>query len=185
MLYNFETVQDWFRDYGDDVYHFLLHYVGKRDAEDLTQETFVKALRKIHTYRAEGTPKVWLLQIARRTAIDYARKHRYDKYTMPQDKLEVVESNDITPEQIAERNHDAHLLKSILNQMSPKYRSVLVLRGLQELSAQETATILGCSPNSVRVTYHRALKVADKMLQSLTGGGNASVRKNNQYAKEQ
>jgi RNA polymerase sigma-70 factor, ECF subfamily len=56
-----------------DVWRFLLYLVGHADAEDLTRETFIRALRDVHRFRAHGSGRTWLLAIARRVAADHSR----------------------------------------------------------------------------------------------------------------
>jgi RNA polymerase sigma-70 factor (ECF subfamily) len=137
----------------------------------LTQETFLRALKGVHTYNETASPKTWLIRIARNVAIDYARKHRYDKGNTTDDNLVNVPSCGPTPDEIIESKDVTRVLLDILNQLSPSYRDVLILRGLYEFSTQETAGILGWSSPKVRVTYHRALKAAQRLLGSSIEGG--------------
>lgn len=68
-------VEQWFELYADDVYSFLAYMVRDRElAKDLTQETFIKAMKGVNSFRADSSPKTWLLTIARNVALNHNRK---------------------------------------------------------------------------------------------------------------
>lgn len=152
-----ETISDWFERYGNDIYHFLIYRVGPSDAEDLLQEVFIKALKGFNSFKANATPKTWLFSIARNLAIDESRKKKTKKWasTVP---LEAANepSTDISPETIMDLNEDTKALYECIHQLKSNYQDVLILRGIKELSVQETAKILKWTESKVKSTHHRA-----------------------------
>jgi RNA polymerase sigma-70 factor (ECF subfamily) len=132
-----------------------VYYTGSTDVEDLVQETFLRAVRQIHKCLTISNPKAWLCQIARRLAIDAMRRNkRRDAFLdwfrlrqRPADPYELVEAKD-----------SVSAILKLLQSMNQNYRDVLVLRGVYDFSAKETAMILGWTTNRVNVTYHRAIQ---------------------------
>lgn len=69
-----ELISDWFDAYADDIYRFLVYYTATSDVEDLLQDVFIRAIDRYDSFRAESSPKTWLISIARNLAIDEERK---------------------------------------------------------------------------------------------------------------
>ncbi len=140
-----------------DVYHFAIYYTNRRDeAEDITQETFIKAMRNLSTLKSSNKVRVWILSIAKNTAIDYTRK-RGRRSFLPyifNDKA----SDDPTPEERMIKQDEWNVIQNALLKLKPKYRSLIILRGIKEYTIRETAEILGIPELKVRVDYHRAMK---------------------------
>jgi RNA polymerase sigma-70 factor (ECF subfamily) len=153
-------IGELYDEFHKDVYHFSLYLTNsKQDAEDVAQETFVKALSNFHQLKDHRKKKSWILSIARNTAVDLIRRQRRIRY-LP--KLLVQENHLIrqAPSNvsiIAEENWVE--LQTALLKLKPYYRSVVILRALNELSVKETAEVLKCSEGKVRVDFHRALNL--------------------------
>lgn len=163
-------IESLYREFHLDIYHFSLYFSNnKHDAEDITQETFLKAIRNIHMLKDRTRAKYWLLSIARNTAIDYVRKKKL-KSVLPdliekitnRDKKDSLEDHLLLKEQWQE-------IQSALLRIKPHYRSLLILRGVQEMTIQETSEILDCTELKVRVDFHRAVKFLKKELHILEG----------------
>ncbi|MET3287817.1 UNVERIFIED_CONTAM: RNA polymerase sigma-70 factor (ECF subfamily) [Brevibacillus sp. OAP136] len=152
-----ESIKRLFELYCDDVFRYLVYYTGSRDVEDMVQEVFIKALKAYETFAGRSHPKTWLLTIARNTAIDFARKNRRWSF-LPESWLTNVQANEQTPDEIVTQGEEKEQLYAALSRLKPNYREVLILRGIKELSAAQTAEILDCSENKVNVTMHRAMK---------------------------
>jgi RNA polymerase sigma-70 factor (ECF subfamily) len=145
----------------DDVYGYLLYLTKDWAlAEDLTGETFETALRRWRRFDANrGTPRAWLLAIARSTALDWfradSRRRRREERagaSEPQESLhEVFEG--FSP-----------ALEAGLRSLSAGEREVVALRVVLELDGEETARLLGISPTAVSTRLHRALaKLEERM----------------------
>ncbi len=158
-----EKISEWFYLHSQDIYHFLIYYIGSQDVEDLVQEVFVRAIKSIDSYEGKSSPKTWLFSIARHVAIDEIRRKKRSKLKgalLLKSEHEVI--NRETPEGIIELNERQKELYNAIQSLKTSYRDVIVLRGIKELTVQETAHILAWSENKVRLTYHRALKVLQK-----------------------
>lgn len=156
-----KTISEWFYQYSDDVYHFLVYYTGKTDVEDLVQEVFIKAGKGLKSYRGQSTPKTWLCSIARNVAIDEERKKKklFSRQSpTPFDENTWNQQSEASPEQIFLKLEEYRELYEAISKQKKKYRDVLVLRGIQDFSVKETAEILGCNETKVRTNYHRAIK---------------------------
>lgn len=151
-----EELEEWFDDYGEAVLTYIVLIV--RDyalAEDLTQETFIKAYKAQHRFQQNASVKTWLFAIAANTTKDYLRKKNPLKYFLnltlnEQDKQPI-------PEQLVAMNDTSEQLYLALQQLKPDYQQVIVLRKLKEFSTQETAAILSWSESKVKMTLKRAL----------------------------
>ncbi|MCD5325794.1 MULTISPECIES: RNA polymerase sigma factor [Pontibacillus] len=160
------VIEEWFDAYSDDLYNFLIYYTGSSDVEDLIQETFIKAIRGYNSYKGEAKPKTWLYQIARRVAIDWARKNKRmnGKNHMPLQEDQLSSSK--TPEEVYQLEETKQEIYRAIRTLKRSYRDLLLLRCVKDFTVQETASVLEWSPNKVRVTYHRAMKALKKELRN-------------------
>ena len=135
------------------------------DAEEVCQETVLKALANISTFRAESKFSTWLLQITyneARMRLRKARPHIWESL----DEQRKGEEGDVSPKDFAdwrpipseslEQNETRQAVQNAINALSPIYREVLILRDIQHLTIRETTTILGISEGSVKTRLHRA-----------------------------
>jgi RNA polymerase sigma-70 factor (ECF subfamily) len=72
----YSKIEKWFLEYGSDVNHFLVYYLGQNNVEDLVQDVFIKALKGLPNFEGRAGPKTWLFAIARNVAIDFERKKK-------------------------------------------------------------------------------------------------------------
>jgi RNA polymerase sigma-70 factor, ECF subfamily len=145
----------------DAVYRYLVFLVGDRSlAEDLTAETFERALRSWRRFdpRRAG-PRTWLCRIARSVALDWFRaeqRRRTREETYARRVPEAVEA--VFSEGLSVP------LEEALAALSPAEREVVALRVVLELDGDETARVLGISPTAVSTRLHRALaKLEERM----------------------
>jgi RNA polymerase sigma-70 factor, ECF subfamily len=159
-----KKISEWFYQYSDDIYNFLVYYTGNTDVEDLVQEVFIKAGKGLASYRGQSSPKTWLCSIARNVAIDEGRKKKkqLSQAATPFDERTWNQQSEATPEQIFLKQEEYRDLYAAISKQKEKYRDVLILRGIQGLSVKETAQILGCNETTVRTNYHRAIKALRK-----------------------
>lgn len=151
-----ELITDWFEAYADDIYRFLVYYMSTPDVEDIVQDVFIKAIDRYDSFKGDSSPKTWLISIARNLAIDEARKSKR------QDWRKLIKTYDYKTEASPEENQLANETRQQLHQAISKlkqdYQDVVILRGIEEMTVAETATILKWPDTKVRVTFHRALK---------------------------
>ncbi|TFB15103.1 RNA polymerase sigma factor [Filobacillus milosensis] len=154
-----EIISDWYQQYHNDVYNFLVYYTGKLDTEDLVQEVFIKALHGIGGFNGESNPKTWLFSIARNVAVDEARKRK----RRGMDQTVTLENspeppNYQTPDTILQNNERKRQIYECIQSLKSNYKEVLILRGIKELNVAETASVLGWTESKVKTTYSRAIK---------------------------
>lgn len=145
----------------NDVYNFLLRYTGSRDdAEDATQEAFVKAWRNIRRYDPEKPFRPWLFRIAKNAATDILRKRRGIIFSALADENfeEKVEDPEPLPDELFARAELATLVERALLELPEHDRLVVTLRYMEDFSFEEIADILGAKSTTVRSVHHRALK---------------------------
>ncbi|MGG1664309.1 RNA polymerase sigma factor [Brevibacillus sp. NRS-1366] len=164
-----EQIKCMYQQHYRDVYHFFLLFTGtKSQAEDLTQEVFIKVLKAFPTFQNRSAIKTWILSIAKYTGIDYHRRKKLIHFSSQ--LLRILPSKNGLPEQLLEEKEERARLAGALCKLGPKYRMVIILRCVNELSVKETAEILGWSESKVKVSYHRALKrLKDDLLFVMEG----------------
>lgn len=147
------------------VYSFALRLVGDAAAaEDISQETFLKAWKSLKKYnQASSKFKTWLLRIARNTAIDYLRKKKHIPLSAFENEAggnvlaeTVADTGELAPTML-ERLDDARELHEVLAQLSPKHREILLLYYSNDLTFEEIAQMLGEPANTVKSRHRRAL----------------------------
>lgn len=146
-----------YRAYFSDVYLYLKSLTGDAHlAEDLTSDTFFKAMQALPRFQdSGGKVRIWLCQIAKNLYYDHLRKHRR---TLP---LETLPEADLpaaphTPETQTEQQDAALRLHRLVHTLPEPYKEVFLLRVFGELSFAQIGTIFGKTGNWACVTYHRA-----------------------------
>jgi RNA polymerase sigma-70 factor (ECF subfamily) len=157
--------------YQDMLYNQAYRMMGEPDsAEDATQDAFIAAFRKLHTYRG-GSFKAWLLRIVTNICYDELRRYKRRPITAltPVDKNDeeiespywIVDPGE-SPEDAAERAELANALQNCLNGLSPEFRAVVVLVDIQGMDYAETAQTIGSPLGTVKSRLARArLKLRD------------------------
>lgn len=148
-MYDFEEV---YKTYYNQVYGYVLSLShNEHIAEEITQETFFKVLKKIHSFRGECKLNVWICQIAKNTYYNYCKK----KHMEPEEVLNIVPSHENIEEKMIDRD-TARRIHEILHQMEEPYREVFWMRAFGELSFREIGNLHHKSEGWARVTYYRA-----------------------------
>ncbi|MBM3735719.1 MAG: sigma-70 family RNA polymerase sigma factor [Acidobacteria bacterium] len=121
------------------------------DAQDLTQEVFIKALQRSEQLKESGKTAHWLSRIATNTAIDYLRRHGRVSFAELEELPEpVMVSHDESPEDQLLRIEQSQHLELGLSQLSERERVALLLRDVEDLPAEEVARHMNCSKATVR-----------------------------------
>jgi RNA polymerase sigma-70 factor, ECF subfamily len=149
----------------DLAYSFVHHH---DDADDLTQETFVKAYRSLSSFRGDAALGTWLYRIVTNLAMDRLRQQRRDApRSVPLDETiagTVLEDSD--PGVSADlRLH----IERALYQLPTLQRAVVILRHMDGLSTKQVSSILQCSEGTVKTHLHRGLKRMQKLLKHVHG----------------
>jgi RNA polymerase sigma-70 factor (ECF subfamily) len=117
------------------------------DAQDLTQEAFIKALQHQEQLKDEQKAAHWLSRIATNTAIDFLRRSGRATFCEIE---EAPGSHSETPEQILLRSEQRNYLEDGLRLLSPRERAALILRDVEGMAAEDVAKHLSCSKATVR-----------------------------------
>lgn len=157
-----QDIEKIYEEYFETVNKYLFCLTHSDNlAEELTQETFYRAVKKIDTYKGECKMSVWLCQIAKNLWYDYCRKKRI---STNYENVFNEQSINITEEKVIHNEEKIELYKR-LQKLDEKTREVIYLRITGELSFKEIGTILNKTENWARVTFYRGknqLKEDDK-----------------------
>lgn len=158
----FESI---YNEYFKDVYLFLLGISGDEQiAEEITEETFFKALKAIHRFRGECDIRVWLCQIAKNEFYMYLRRiKQYDVADFSE--LEIEEKSFVNIEQQLIDSEMSLKIHKVLHELPEPYKEVFQLRVFGELSFDKIGEIFGKSANWACVTFHRARQKIQKELE--------------------
>ena len=134
-------------------------------AEDITAQTFLKALEAIHRYEHRGIAfKSWLLRIACNLVINYRKSSKNNGHSSLPDTLEAPKAF-YSPEAFAQTKADGELVWGHVRNLSHEQRQVVVLRFLDDLSYADIAELLDKSVGAVRILQFRALRNLRKLIQ--------------------
>jgi RNA polymerase sigma-70 factor (ECF subfamily) len=154
-----------FERYQSPLFNFYLRLTGDRSvSEDLVQEVFLRILKYRHSYQPETPFRAWIYQIARNARVDHFRKNR------PETSLEPEMSPAVIPNDVAQEEQEAALLRRALLELSEEKREVLVLSRFQDLKYEQIANIMDCEVNTVKVRVHRALQDLRRIYEALQRG---------------
>ena len=148
-----EAFDKVYQSYFDSVYRYALSLSGDpHAAEEITQETFFKALRSLDRFRGDSSVKSWLCAIAKNIWISARRK----KKTQPIDETSALPDPGISPEEAVVRQDESMRIHRLLHRLDEPYREVFTLRALGQLSFRDIGELFGKSENWACVVYHRA-----------------------------
>lgn len=147
-----QDIEQIYKQYFDTVNKYLFCLTRNNDiAEELTQETFCRALKNLNQFKGECKISVWLCQIAKNIWYDYYRKNK--KITVEEELLNIQDLS--TPEDETISKEEKLLLYQKLQKLSQETREVIYLRITGELSFKEIGIILNKTENWARVTFYR------------------------------
>lgn len=153
--------EEIYKKYYNQVYFYVLELSrNEQVAEEITQETFFKVLKKINTFRGECRINVWICEIAKNTFYNYCRKKNID----PESSLENIEAKEDIEKTLID-NDMAQQIHMILHKMPEPYKEVFWMRTFGELSFKEIGIIHNKTESWARVTYHRAKLMIKEALQ--------------------
>lgn len=154
-------------NYIDQVYRHVYYHVSSRtDAEDVTQETFIKAWKAIAKYKRTGAPfAAWLIAIARNLIADHyrTRKGTIHLEQSPEQAEAVGNSAETSPEAIAEASFKQSYVRQAILKLKGEKQKVILMRFIDGFSYGEIARVLHKSEGAVRVIQYRALNDLRRM----------------------
>ncbi len=152
-----------FNRYRDAIHRlFVQRLTGSDDADDLLQETFIKVYINLHRYSANYTFGQWVYTIARNTFVDYVRRRQDD---LPIDeRFKAPASAAPTPEESVINLQQRSQIEYYLEQLTPRYRQLIVMRFFEEYSYEEIAAKLTLPLGTVKTQIHRAREQMCKLI---------------------
>ena len=158
------------------VFNVAYKFVGKHDeAEDLTQDIFLKLFKSLDTFDRRANFQTWLISVSRNLCIDHYRRVRKERETVDRD-VDAADlapaSGDVGPYVLLERSDRRELLRQALDGLAPTLRSAVMLRDIHELSYQEIADRLGVPEGTVKSRINRGrLELARQIRKVQDSGG--------------
>lgn len=165
--------RDLVRRYERPVYSVLMRVVRRsEDAEDLVQETFVKAFRALERYDPERSFAAWIFTIASRLAIDHYRRRRIQTVSLNvtdpgsgEERTMDVEDKGLKPDEVTSYAEEEARTASLIDSLPEHYRIVVLLRHQQDLSYEEIAEALNLPLGTVKARIHRARALLKDRIQ--------------------
>jgi len=170
-----EAVETLYRELCDPLYAFVFHRVGgdRSDAEDVTQETFLTALREAHGFEARSTLRTWVFGIAKNKARERLRARRRERSRRLDERggeveraLAQVETTDL-PAAVIEAEETARLVGTALAHLPAGYRQTLTEKYVAGRTLAEIARRQSRSPKAVESSVQRARRAFARMLRVL------------------
>jgi len=166
-----KSLEVLFGRYLKSIYSFTYRYAGGgQDAEDVTQEVFVKVWRQIKKYDQSKSFKTWIFSIAKNTAIDFLKKKKAIPFSEFENEggenmiIETLADPSPLPTELLEKAGMRQMLTSAMDKLSPKYRMVLFLRYNDHFNFREIAESLGEPLPTITSRHRRALIKLKKIL---------------------
>lgn len=161
------------------ILRYLANLVGQRDAEDLTQEVFVKVDHALQTFRGESQLSTWIYRIATNTALDKLRSPSFRQAgqkslaekSIAEGETEIVDKNAWTGEKRPSvetsliQKEMNECIRGIVENLPDNYRTVVVLSELEGFKDDEIAEIIGASIHTAKIRLHRARSRLKKELE--------------------
>lgn len=168
--------RDLVRRYQRQVFSVLIRVVRRaEDAEDLTQETFIRMFRALDRYDPERPFTAWLFTIATRLGIDHLRRRRVPTLSLTiaepgstEERTLDVEDPGLRPDEITSNAEEERRAQDLIDSLPEHYRIVVVLRHQQDLSYEEIAEALNMPLGTVKARIHRARALLKSRIEGST-----------------
>jgi RNA polymerase sigma-70 factor (ECF subfamily) len=162
----FQEIHDEFRP---KILRYLTRMVGEHEAEDLTQEVFVKVSQALPTFKGESSLSTWIYRIATNTALDKLRKNPFrpiliDSFAEEWDNVTVADADHPSTERKILRGETNACIRGVIDRLPDNYRTVILLSDIECLKDSEVAKVLGISLQTAKIRIHRARKRLRKEL---------------------
>lgn len=150
--------------YVDRIYTYIYYKTGHIvDAEDLTEQVFIKAWEAIRRFRFEGKPfAAWLFKVARNVVIDH---YRTRKSNTDLSEVMAVMAQEGDPEDFAQRRATAQALMSAIHRLTDEQQQVILLKFIDGMGNSEISAAMGKKEGAIRALQYRALLALQRILQ--------------------
>jgi len=161
------SIEDLYHFYHKEIYAFVLSLCKQPNvAEEITQETFLKAIKSIERFKGDCDIRVWLCQIAKNTFFTYSKKMKHEMALSTEGDVAEIASDIHLVEDLEDREMVMEIHK-ILHTLEDPYKEVFHLRVFGNLSFSNIATIYGKTEGWARVTYYRAKNMIREKMEGL------------------
>ena len=159
------------RQHRRKVFNIAYKFTGRHDqAEDLTQDVFLKIFKSLHTFDRRANFQTWLVSVSRNLCIDHYRSVRKERETIDRD----VDAGELTPSapgqnayQALEQQDRVELLRKAMAELPPSLREAVVKRDIQEFSYQEIADQLNLPEGTVKSRINRGRTELARQVQRI------------------
>lgn len=161
------SIEDLYNLYYKDIYAFVLSQSKQKDvAEEIAQETFLKAMKSISRFKGDCDIRVWLCQIAKNTFYTYVKKNKRELPTSMEEETTEVAS-DVNIVECFENQEMVMEIHKVLHNLEDPYKEVFHLRVFGNLSFSNIASLYGKTDSWARVTYHRAKNMIREKMEEM------------------
>ncbi|MHC4395794.1 MAG: RNA polymerase sigma factor [Planctomycetota bacterium] len=160
---DFNEVYD---EFCEKISRYLERMVGKNDAEDLTQEVFMKVDKGLKNFEGKSSLSTWIYRVATNAALDkiHSRSSREDRKKVTLNKVDngseaediCIEETSLSAEREAIRNEMNECILEFVDRLPADYRTIIILSEIKDLKNQQIADILGVSLDTTKIRLHRA-----------------------------
>lgn len=167
-----EAFAQIYEEYFDKIYRYIVIRIGSEaEAEDLTQQVFLNALKSISSFKWRGVPfSAWLYRIAHNQVVDHLRKKTKHATESLDGMVKAVVSDD-NPQMELERKVEIEQVLLATERLTEAQREVISLRFASELSVAEAARVMGKSEGAIKALQHSAIVTLRKALISESENG--------------
>ena len=156
--------EEIYKEYFGDIYRYIRGISGDEHiAEEITSETFFKAMRSLGSFRGDCEIRVWLCKIAKNTYLTYLKKHPPTFVTDISEQENIPDK--LCVEDKIEETDESERIKTILHLLDEPYKEVFMWRVYGELSFKQIGQLFGKTDNWACVTYYRAKKLIRERLE--------------------
>ncbi len=157
-----EAIEKLVMKYQKNIYALIYRMINDmEEAKDLTQKTFVRAVKGIRGFRKEASFKTWLYQIAINQSLNHIEKNKHKEVEL-EESMAGNQKGILSA--IIEKEIKGHI-KNAIDALPKRQQLAIILRVYDGLSCDETAQVMGCSEGAVKAHYHNAVKRLREILK--------------------
>jgi RNA polymerase sigma-70 factor (ECF subfamily) len=163
-----EKIEKLVNDYQKEIINFHFRFVGNRfDAEDLAQETFIKAYKKLNTLKSPEKTKSWLYSIARNTVVDFFRKNKNREINRDGAFLEnIAQTTTADFQDHAAEREVSKELERFIDKLVKEDRAIIRLLYYEGFTYKEIVKLLNINENTLKSRLYRARKILLEMIRT-------------------
>ncbi|MBV1758897.1 MAG: sigma-70 family RNA polymerase sigma factor [Dethiosulfatibacter sp.] len=167
------SFEELIKDYKKIAYNIALKMLkNKEDAEDVSQEALIKVYKSIDRFNMDSSFKTWLYRIVVNTCLDHVRKNKENPISIDQpirsghDEFYMdVEDNRPTPQEVLETKLTQKMVMDAVNELDEDFKSIIILRDINDLSYEEISEILECNIGTVKSRISRGRQKLKEILE--------------------